>query len=442
MLDLFESLILGPAALDSSEEKLEVVGNFNFYVEPSISGFQGYHTSTVVVTVFEDASKKKPLDFAVKWSKILSNEPYEMENYQEKHYHFTPSDIDLKVRAAISCSDPKYPGVAYLYLGPIELDKSLCPELEGMILNMKGSFKMQILARNGVALRPNTSVIRIDKPYLSINFDPVLEETALGQSDVAAYLPVEINFETDHQMKVRIDYYSTTCVLMSYKDEAERDQKLAIYFDTRDQRDVFYIFLRLLRSIKTNFLERLMNEYDIIINSPWSFLHLDLDEEEDDPEGKLSFLEILKADTIRERLREMLRMKQELSYDNQALTDSLVVMEADLIESSKRFKELLNETRSGKTIRNLAKYEKSRSALGELSLSIIGDLKRADKSTRLQKEEQGPTKEELEAQIKKTKDSNVRMRKEMETIKQGGEAFARANTSTPGVGLDYPRNQS
>jgi hypothetical protein len=433
MLELFESLILGNTAQDASVEKLEVMGTFNFYVEPSIVGFQGYHSSTVVITVYEDASKKKPLDFTVKWSKILNNEPYDMESYQEKHYHFTPSDIDLKVRAAVSCSDPKYPGVAYLYVGPIELDKSLSPELEGMVLNMKGSFKVQIMARNGVSLRPNTSVIRIDKPYLSINFDPVLEEVALGQSDVAAYLPVEINFETDHLMKVRIDNYSTTIVLISYKDEAEKDQKLAVQFDTRDQRDVFYIFLRLLRSIKTNFLERLMAEYDIIINAPWSFLHLDLDEEEDDPQGKLSFFEILKADTVREHLRELLRMKRDLSHDNLALTDSLVVMEADLLECTKRFRELLSETRSGKIVRNLSKYEKSRSALGELSLSIINDLKKADKSMRPQRQDQAPSKEELEAQIKKTKEANVRLRKDIEILKQGGNPYAQSNNSVPSV---------
>ena len=427
MLELLESLILGAAPEDVLNQKLEIMGNFSFYVEPSIVGFQGYHTSTVVLTVYEDPSKKKPLDFIVKWSKILNNEPYDMENYQEKHYHFTPSDIDLKVRAAISCSDLKYPGVAYLYVGPIDLDRTLSPELEGMILNMRGSFRVQIIARNNQPLRPNNSVIRIDKPYLTINFDPVLEENALSQSDVAAYLPVEVNFETDHQMKVRVDNYSTTCVVMVYKDDAGKEQRLAVQFDTREQRDVFYIFLRLLRSIKTNFLERLMSEYDVIINSPWSFLHLDLNEEEDDPQGQLSFFELLRADTIREHLRELLRMKRELSQDNLALTDSLVVMEADLVECTKQFRALLSETKSGKIIKNLAKYEKSRSALGELSLSILDDLKKGEKSPK-KREEMPPPREDVEEQLKRIKDANLRLKKEMEALKQGSNLVSLASS--------------
>lgn len=436
MLELFESLILGTSPEDAANKKMEIMGNFSFYVEPSIVGFQGFHTSTVVVTVYEDPSKRKPLQFTVKWSKILNSEPYEMENYQERHYHFTPSDIDLKVRAAITCQDPKFPGVAYLYIGPIQMDTTLCPELEGMVMNTKGSFRVQVLARDNVPLRPNHSVVRIDKPYLTINFDPVLEECALGSSDVAAYLPLEINFESEHHLKVRIDNYSTTVVIIVYKEEGRKDHRLALQFDSREQRDAFYIFLRLLRSIKTSFLDRLFAEYDILINAPWSFLHLDLDFDEDDPEDKLSFYQILRTDNIREHLRDLLRMKIELSHENLTLTDSLVVLEADLSECVKQFRELLAEGRSGKPVRNLNKYEKSRSALGELSMSILDDIKKGDKSSLSpkKKEEKLPTKEELEEEIKKVKEVNAKIKKEIESLKQGGSAQEPSESSFLKVG--------
>lgn len=436
MLELFESFIMGTTAEEEAKKKLEIMGNYSFYVEPSIVGFQGYHTSTVVISVFQDPSKKKALEFDVKWSKILNNEPFDMENYTEKHYHFTPSDIDLKIRATITTKDPKYPGACYLYVGPIELDNTLNPELEGMVLNLKGSFKVQIIARNGNALRPNQSVVRIDKPYLTINFDPILEEQSLGNSDVAAYLPVEINFETDIHLKVRIDNYSTTVVTIAHKDDSGRELKLAIQFPTREQRDVFYIFLRLLRSIKTVFLERLLGEYDIVVNAPWSFLHLDLDDEEDDPEGKLSFFEILKTDTIREHLRSILRMKYELSHDNLMLTDSLVVLEADLIECTKQFRSLLADGKAG--TKSLAKYEKSRQALGELSLSILDDLKKGDrlgKASPGKKEEDSLSKEELEDKLKATKEMNSKLKKEIESLKL--MATQEPKGESPNLMVDY-----
>ena len=339
-----------------------------------------------------------------------------MESYHERHYHFTPSDIDLKIRAAITCLDPRYPGVAYLYIGPIEIDHTLNPELEGMVLNMKGSFKVQVLALNNIPVRPNSSVIRIDKPYLTINFDPILEDTSTNQTDPVCFLPLEINFETDHQLKVRVDNYSTTVVVIAWKDEHSKDHRIVAQFDTREQRDIFYIFLRLLRSIKTHFLERQMQEYDVILNAEWSCLHLDLDDEEDDPEGKHSFYEILRSDTIREHLRELLRIKRELSQENLSLTDSIGVLEADLQECSKQFRELLSEFKSGK-VKNLSKYEKSRSVLGELSFSILDDLKKGEKSPNW-REEQLPSKEDIELQLRAVRETNSQLRKEIEGVKQ------------------------
>ena len=418
MLDLLSSLLLGTSAQETAKPKLEITGNYNFYVEPSIVGFEAYHSSTLVITVYENLTKKKQLDFVVKWSKILNNEPYDMENYQETHYHLTPSDIDLKIRAAISCKDPQYSGVAYLYLGPIELDKTVSPELEGLVINLKGSFKVQIMSQNNIALRPNESVIRIDKPYLTVNFDPsILGSVTYNKSDTEPFLPIEINFEADQELKIRIDNYSTTVVVFAYKEES-KDGRLVIQFETREQRDVFYIFVRLMRSIKKGFMDRLISEYDILVHAPWSFLNLKLGEEQDDPEGQLSFFEILYFDSTREHLRDLLRMRRELSQESLVLTDSLVVMETDLLECTKQFRELLNESKSGKPVRNLAKYEKSRSVLGELSFSILGGIKKGEGSPR-KREEEVVTKEDLEKELKQYKEANSKLKKGIEALKKG-----------------------
>lgn len=422
MFEFFESLLGKDKAGDQKLDKLELTGNYEFHVEPTIIGFMGIHTSTVVLTVYEDSSHRKPLEFSVKWSKILNNVPYEMNDYNEKHYHLTPSDIDLRIRASITCNDSKYPGVAYLYIGPIEIDRSLLPEIEGLVLNLKSSFKARIITKNKQDLRPNDSLIRIDKPYLIINFDPSLEDKALSNSELAAYLPVEINFETDHSVKVRVDNHSTTNVAVVYKDDKGDENRLVVQFDSRERRDTFYIFLRLLRSIKAAFLDKLVGEYDTLLSAPWSPLQLDLDEDEDDPEGELGFYEIFRQDSIREHLRSLLRVKHELSMDNLALTDSLTVMEEDLSHSAKQFRALLDEGRS-KRPKNLARYEKSMSALGELSFSILDDLKKGSRRGSPHPDFSKNAAEEL----KQIKEINTALRKELENIKQGKAPNLQAN---------------
>jgi hypothetical protein len=413
MFGLFESLLGIGTESESKNNKLELVGNYQFYVEPSIIGFQGIHTSTVILTVYADESKRKQLDFTVKWSKILNNQPFDLDNYEEQHYHLTPSDIDLKIRAAISCNDPKHPGVAYLYIGPIDIDQSLMPEIEGSVLNLKASFKARILHRNKKDLPPNDSLIRIDKPYLIVNYDPRLEDMNLSKSEVAAYMPLEINFEQNHKIKVRVDNLSTTNVAVTYRDEQDVEQRLVIQFESRERRDSFYIFLRLLRSIKTGFLDKLMSQYDVLLSAPWSPIEKELGEEDDDPEGEFSFYEVIRHDSIREHLRTLLRIKHELSMDNLALTDSLTIMEEDLNHSAKQFRALLDEGRSKKP-RNLARYEKSISALGELSFSILDDLKKSKKGS-----PQPTLNKDITEEIKQVKEANIALRKEIDAVRQG-----------------------
>jgi hypothetical protein len=426
MIELFESLLLGENRDEQKANRVELVGNYGFYIEPSIVGFQGVHTSTVVLAVYADPSKKKPLEFSVKWSKILNNEPYEMEKYHEQHYHFTPSDIDLKIRAAITCHDPKYPGVAYLYVGPIEIDRSLLPEIEGLVLNLKGSFKIRALARDKHNLKPNNSLIRIDKPYLIINFDPDLEDMVLENSELPAFLPIEINFETDHSIKVRVDNYSTTNVVITFKDE-QSENRLVVQFDSRERRDTFYICLRLLRSIKTTFLDRLVSEYDTLLSSAWSPMQTEMAEDEDEPVGELGLYEILRHDSIREHLRSMLRVKQELSIENLALTDSLQVMEDDLNSSAKQFSSLIEDVKN-KKVRSLVRYEKSVSALGEMSFSILGDIKKGIKKGADQHAQPQISTKEITEEIKKIKEANVLLRKDLENLKQNKGMSSQGNS--------------
>lgn len=391
------------------------MGNFYFYVEPTFIGAEGYHTSTVILSVYDSSKKDVQLDFTVKWGKVMGEKAYILENYTERHYHFTPSDIDLTIRATISVDDPKYPGVAYLYLGKIEMDRSIVPEIEGMALNMKGSFKARILAQNGLPFHPNDSLLIVDRPYFTIMFDKILEGkyTVNGQP---SFVPIVFNFETTTSIKVRMDNHSTTTISITYKEEDQSETKLTVQFDTRQARDTFYIFLRLLRSIKGSFLDKMNTNYEKLIDMPWCLINQELSEEEDDPEDDYGYYQVFQNDNLREHLRGMVRVQHDLSMENLSLGDCLGILEEDLDNCTKQFRSLLDEGRKGGRPKNLAKYEKSRSALGELSLSILEDVKKGGK-----KKAENFTSPEmianLEEEIKNYKESSNRIRKEIEEIR-------------------------
>ena len=50
MFELFESLLLGGGDRKEDKfDKIDIIGNYSFYVEPCIQGFIGLHSSTVVI---------------------------------------------------------------------------------------------------------------------------------------------------------------------------------------------------------------------------------------------------------------------------------------------------------------------------------------------------------------------------------------------------------
>lgn len=415
MFGFFDSYIIGENILQHNKNpKLNVIGNFDYFVEPSFLGCEGYHSSTVILSVYDSKKKKEELEFKVKWAKVIGDKAYILDDYAERHYHFTPSDIDLVIRASITVENPKYSGVAYLYFGKIDLDISIAPEIQGMCLNMKGTFRTKILAQNGKPFSPNDSLLIVDRPYFTIKFDRMLEGkyTVNGEP---SFVPIVFNFETTTGIKVRIDNTSTTVVNIIYKEEDQSDTKLVIQFDTRQARDTFYIFLRLLRSIKGSYLDKLNADYERLINLHWCVLNQELDEEEDDPVDDYGYYEIFRQDNIREHLRMMVRIQHDLSLENLSLGDCLGILEEDLDNCTKQFRSLLEEGKKGRP-KNLSKYEKSRSVLGELSLSILEDVK-GGKKKRSETNYTSPEMiETLENEIKAYKESSTKIRQEIEDL--------------------------
>lgn len=379
MFELFESLIGGPK--DEFAHKTEILGTYNFYLEPKFQGFVGLHTSTIVLSAFQDNSKRYPVEISVKWAKIMGNEKFDMEGYEEKYYNMTPSDIDLKIRAAVTSNDPRFHGVAYLYVGPIEMDKSLIPEIESLIMQQSGQFKANLLNVGGLEIIPNNvTKIKVEKPYLTLNFDQKLSqiEEYRTLANSGALDPIEIDFESDKSLKIRVDNRSITDVVISYKNSQEEDKKLKVRFANRLSRDVFYIFVRLMRSIKSSFFEKLMAEFNILKSAPWSILNIEREDDEDESPGEPGYEMILKYDLIRELLRSMIVMNRDLNAENSELLDSMFTLDTELQKTVAKFRELLKEAKS-KSGDELKKLEKSnRSHLAETSMLLEDSKKRKD----------------------------------------------------------------
>lgn len=417
MFDFLEDLMLG-----TSKENFEIdlKGDFNFHVEPSFKGAVPLHTLSIVVTCLDSKQSSKPIDFSVKWSKIMDSDVYGIKDYDYKYYHVNPSDIDLKIRAVITPITEGFTGTAFLTIGPIILDGSLKPELEGLVLNKTASFKCTLVTMNNEKVSPNLSLVRVTKPNLEIIYDQKMISRE-PEANRSKFDQVNLHFEKDKNFKVKVDSQNINNCYFFYTKGEEKLVAL-IKFDNRMQRDVFYIYLKLMRMLKPKILEDMDIEYDSLLEMPWCFLKVGRDVERyDELRG---YQHIYGSDALRELLKVMVRLNKSLQDENVQLLDSVDIIEQDLQLSMKEFGNLLEDGKV-KNTKNLRKYERSQMSIMQESSIIIDGLKEKNKRKKRENEEKIiETTRDLQDNVTSLKKVNEVLKKEIEALKGGPKLLA------------------
>ncbi len=410
MLEYLENLLLGE---DSTKDLMQCHGAFSFFLEPVIKGTLPLHSCSIVVTCYETRDRQKPIDFDIKWCKIIGDNVYEVKDYHEHYYHVNPADIDLRLRVIISSKNPKFPGTAYLTIGPIELDGAIKPELEGMLINRASFFKIFVVSIDDVKVPPNLSLFRIEKPYLYLTFDQHIISRA---SDPNKYAPMVFNFESDNDVRIKVDSENINNILVVFKDLAGKESILKAKFDSRMQRDIFYIYLKLMRILKAEIIHKEISKYEEVLKLSWNLLNVSL---MDGDRGR-TYLTIERSfifDLIRENLKSMVRMNKELNEENTTLLDSVDLLEADLDASVKEFRNLLEDGKT-KNTKNLRAYEqKSKSIIRESSV-IIDGVKQKDKRKKKELEQSNIVEmQNVQDDLDSLKKVNEVLKKEIEVYK-------------------------
>ncbi len=403
--------------VDVQADFITVKGNFDFFLDPVIKGVVPYHTCSVVITCYQNGQKRDFVDFDIKWYKIIGSDTYEYKDYNEKYYHCNASDADVKIKAVITSKDPKFPGVAYFCMGPIHLDPILKPEVEGMLLNSEAYFVVNILEDNSEKLLPNLSSILIRKPYLTVHFDSHL---ARRDKQQGRFDEIVLNLEIDQSLKIRVDPFaiSTMSIMFSQPSpEAGREPKerdMRVKFDSRMQRDIFYIYYKLMRMLRANIIKEVKEEFELIMTLPWIFLNQTKNSLTEDSE---EFHNLFSFDLIREHLKSMVRLNKELNEENTAFIDTMDILEADFDLATKEYQNLLEDSRKNVT-KNLRKYEKSGLSILQESSMVIDDVR--SKTKKKKKEIEANLVQEIrqtQEDIDSIKAANELYKKEIDKFK-------------------------
>jgi hypothetical protein len=406
----FEELFSGNTKV---EPPMEVKGTFRFHLEPTIKGQAPLHTISIVIACYDDKEKWNKIDFSIKWCKIMNKDVYEIKDYSEPYYHVNPSDIDLRIRAVVTSKNQKYPGTAILNVGPIMLDGALKPEIEGMVLNKSASFKCTFISLDQEKMSPNISVLLVEKPFLRVTFDPKMVSRE-SEAKKAQFKDLEFDFETDTNMKVKIDSFNINNATIQYK-VGDTPHVLLAKFDNRMQRDLFYIYQKLMRMLRSKILEDMDTGYTRLLSMPWNFLNGGVDFDSYDELRGFQF--IYSSDLVRETLKTMVRLNKMLQEENVTLVDSIDILEQDLQLSINQFRELLEDGKA-KNTKNLRKFERSHRSIIQESSVILDGIRVKNKRQKKQNDDSIiESTRELQDELASIKKTNEILKKEIETFK-------------------------
>lgn len=410
MFQYFEELILGNS---KDIAPFEVKGNFNFKFCPTFKGQPPLNTISIVVACYQNETMEEKIEFSIKWCKIMDNDVYEIRDYHENYYHVNPSDIDLRIRAVVTSKNQKFPGTAILTVGPIMLDGAIKPELEGMVLNKSASFKCAFVSWNEERISPNLSLIHVEKPIMKIVFDPKMVSRE-GEVNKQKFRDLEFNFEKELDLKVKVDSHNINNIIIQFQAE-KNTQSLLAKFDNRMQRDLFYIYLKLMRMLRAKILEDMDTEFEKLIGMSWCFLNTP--PATDLYDGLRGYQFIFSSDILRETLKKMVRLNKTLQGENVHYVDSLEILENDLQVSVKEFDALLEDGKI-KNTKNLKKFERShRSIIQESSVIIDGVKTKNKKQQRKNDESIIEATRDIQDELTSVKKINEILKKEIELHK-------------------------
>lgn len=374
VLQYLEGFFFGDQRADPA---IDIYGAAKFHVQLSFKGKVPLNSLSIIVSCYEKEDLQKPIEFSIKWCKIIDQDVYEIKDYPFPYYHVNPSDIDLNIRAVVTSKSVTCPGSLIVTIGPIVIDGSMKPELEGLIMNKEASFKCTVMSLNKEKVSPNLTVIKIAKPFLEIFFDQKMVARE-PESNRSKFQNVKSNFEMDHSVKVKIDSQNINNAYVEFDRDEERFQFL-VKFDNRTQRDIFCIFFKLMRMLRSKILENRDTEYDEMLTMPWCFLNIQTERYSE--EAVSGYEAIYGQDAIREALKSMVRLNKYLQEENQQLVDSLDIIEQDLKFSQQEFAGLLEDGKA-KNTKNIRKYEKSHTSIIQESSMVLEGVKEKNKKKR------------------------------------------------------------
>ena len=419
------------------------------------------HNITLTVSAFTESFLRKKLAVSVVWYKSFREKEHKIPNHDHPFYHCSPADVDLILRAEITCAEWGFEGKASIYFGPIQLSPIVTCEIQSSVFLQAHTQTVLLLQVNDEKVKINNKTrLSVERGSLEVNFDPCLtKHPQLSKITDWSGFKCSIGEKCNPQEEELLVYFDNVDpknlfitkrtgpagsadeknqIAQSWQDHSmPKITNYKVQFFSRYDRDMFYVVFRLYRMLKASAIETCIESYTTLLTCDWLFLYWKVWKESGVYAGdpfdteEVNTDNLLQYDLVREKLRSLIYLNRQLLFDRTEKMDLLDVMQTDLELAQASLRQLIEDAsgaqKRGRKLSRLevSRYEqKSRSMITETSV-IIDERKVKSKSGKRNLEDQ-KLEELIECQeeLQALKLGNQGLKKSLESEKKASSKTA------------------
>jgi len=355
----------------SPNEYISFSGDYEFFLDVDILQELPFHTASVNIKAYASSSKETPISITVDWFRIIGDQIIPIKNTPGTIYNANPYDIGCIVRGAVKSSTGASEGVAFVEIGPFQIDPAVKPFIEDSLLSRRAGFNFRLIAYDDIYIEDNSdfaNTIRIDGDIFSINYSEGLE----------IYPDFAVDMSRPKMFRVKVIADDPRCLVVMYrqstiikndpftksvprlpldsmsaqsKPETPRKERLSkalansiyimgmepgrvdledlemvkieIKMESQILRDAFLASLRLNVLSEGLPLRKLLDSVDYIIRK--EIFPIQYDENTNQYQKAL-----FQLSSFRETLRKMLNVNRNLNYENDTINDCIEILRNDI----------------------------------------------------------------------------------------------------------------
>lgn len=330
--------------MKASSKFLKIQGKYNYYLHTAIKGEAPCQSSTLIIGLFSNETKKVPLNFSCKYYRIKNKSISQLSGLNSNIYNLSASDIGCTIKVEVSLAEKNefFYGMSEIFYGPIQFDLKLKHTLENILAIGGSKFPITIISPlNKISNFNNDCSFLLTNDHIRI----------IAASNISEEKSVKFKYFLGYP-HLMINNNEATQIQMIFKGNEEMENLKDFFNIGKDVKNFEVIFQTSSRHCRDLIISsiRCFCVKNYLINSK-SIAHIDNLFENDEKENKegidVKFDLITEVENLKKEISHLSENTQEILNEKTALSKEVKAIEDELEKTIQTYTNLINEMKNG-----------------------------------------------------------------------------------------------